>query len=96
MTRQYYNFDEVWGNNAEKCVKELLDMEGNTSGRYVALGPTGYADSQSEMNSVMADKTRKILEKYGCHIRKLGDTDEDLKKRGELDAYRQYEKLLMS
>ena len=95
MTRQYYNFDEVWGNNAEKCVEELLDMEGNTSGRYVALGPTGYADSQSEMSSVMADKTRKILEKYGCHIRKLGDTDEDLKKRGELDTYRQYEKLLM-
>ena len=69
MARQYFNFDEVWGDRAK--------------------------ESQREMTSAQLNKKLEILKKYGCHIRKIGDTDEDLRKRGELEAYRVYEKSLI-
>lgn len=94
MVRQYFNFDEVWGDRAAECVEELLEMESNTEKVYMTLGPTGYTESQQEMNSVLLEKEREILKKYGCHIRRIGDSDEALKVRGELEAYREYEKKL--
>lgn len=95
MVRQFFNYDEVWGDRAEECVEELLEMESNTEKGYMALGPAGYTESQQEMNSVLLEKEREILKKYGCHIRRIGDSDEDLKVRGELEAYREYEKSLI-
>lgn len=95
MARQYFNFDEVWGDRAAECVEELLEMESSLSKTYMALGPSGFAESQREMTSAQSNKELEILKKYGCHIRKIGDTDEDLRKRGELEAYREYEKSLI-
>ena len=92
--RQYFNYDEIWGENAVACVDELVEMEDRTTGLYMTLGPAGYNDSHGEMNGVMPEKTRAILKKHGCHIRRLGETDADLQKRGELEAYRQYESTL--
>lgn len=79
---------------SEGRAEGLLEMESNTEKRYMALGPAGYTESQQEMNSVLLEKEREILKKYGCHIRRIGDSDEDLKVRGELEAYRVYEKSL--
>lgn len=31
MARQYFNFDEVWGDRAKECVEELLEMESSLS-----------------------------------------------------------------
>lgn len=58
MARQYFNFDEVWGDRAEECVEELLEMEASLSKTYMTLGPSGFAESQPEGNVLCTVRQR--------------------------------------
>ena len=90
IMRYYYNYDLVWGENPKECVDKLNDMDDETRRLYATLGQAGYDSSRGEQLEVILEKVKRILDDYGCHIYALGETWEDLQKRGELELYQDW------